>query len=47
MTYETCERLAEHCRKKGDEAGAKMYEARAQVKKKLLGIQDNNSKKDK
>ncbi len=28
MTIDTCKRLAEHCRKMGDEAGAKIYEER-------------------
>ena len=38
MTYQTCLRLAEHHRKMGDEAAAKMYEERATRKKKRLGI---------
>lgn len=51
MTVETCKRLAEHCRKMGDEAGAKMYESRILAHKRKLGIEDtqtgvkNNDKK--
>jgi len=40
MTIETCKRLAEHCRKNNDEAGALMYEARIERKKRKLGIVD-------
>jgi hypothetical protein len=40
MTYETCLKLAENCRKHNDEAGAKMYEERAKIKKQILGIKD-------
>lgn len=36
MTAETCLRLAEHHRKMGDEAGAKMYEDRAKAKGYVL-----------
>lgn len=35
MTFETCIKQAENCRKHGDEAGALMYEARAEKKKNL------------
>lgn len=45
MTYQTCERLAAHCRKMGDEAGAKMYEERARRKKAKLGISEVNDGK--
>ena len=44
MTYETCDRLAEHCRKMGDEAGAKMYEERSKYKKDLLGVKEEPKK---
>lgn len=33
MTWETCLKQAENCRKNGDEEGALMYETRAQRKK--------------
>ena len=38
MTIENCKRLAAHCRKMGDEAGAKMYEDRILRKQRKLGI---------
>lgn len=45
MTWQNCEKLAEHCRKMGDEAGAKLYEERAERKKKRLGISTEKAKK--
>lgn len=42
MTYDTCKRLAEHCRKMGDIAGAKMYEERAERKKAKMKISEKS-----
>lgn len=47
MTYQTCLKLAEHCRKMKDEAGAKMYEERAARKMKKKGIVETKSKEAK
>jgi hypothetical protein len=46
MTYETCLRLAEHCRKMKDEAGALMYEEKAKrhAAKKGIKIEETKSK---
>ena len=38
MTYQTCERLAEHCRKMNDEAGEAYYLARAAKKRARHGV---------
>lgn len=47
MTYKTCLKQAENCRKNKDEAGAKMYEERAARKMKMLGITEETKSKEK
>lgn len=47
MTYETCKRLAEHCRKMGDEAGALMYEERAKLHPQPVKVEKEKKEKSK
>ena len=47
MTYQTCERLAKHCKSMGDEAGAKMYERKAKERKEILKIKTEETKEKK
>lgn len=47
MTIETCEKLKQNCLDHGDQAGADMYQARIDRKKKKLGILEEKKEKKK